>query len=95
MRLEATAGRVIVKRDDEETITKGGIMLPDTAKEKPRRGKVLALGKGPLLDNGGYGPVELAEGMVVFFSHYAGNEVTVDGEVFLVLDQKEVIAVAK
>ena len=72
--------RVVVKRIEEEPKTKGGIVLPDTAKEKPQKGKVIAVGTGRVLENGQRVPLEVKEGDIVVFAKYGGTEVTIDGQ---------------
>jgi chaperonin GroES len=85
--------KIVVKRLEAEDRTPGGIMLPDTAKEKPRQGKVLSLGEGKLLDNGKRAPFQVKEGDRVLFSSYAGNEVTVDGDELLIMTEEDILAV--
>jgi chaperonin GroES len=85
--------KIVVKRLEAEDRTAGGIMLPDTAKEKPRQGKVLSLGEGKLLDNGKRAPFQVKEGDRVLFSSYAGNEVTVDGDELLIMTEEDILAV--
>ncbi len=92
MKLVPCAGRVIVKRLKADEKTPGGIILPDAAKEKPVRGKIVAIGKGRMLDDGTYAKVELEEGTEAVFSRYDGNEIELDGEKFLILDQSSVLA---
>jgi chaperonin GroES len=85
--------KIVVKRLEAEDRTAGGIMLPDTAKEKPRQGKVLSLGEGKLLDNGKRASFQVKEGDKVLFSSYAGNEVTVDGDELLIMTEDDILAV--
>ncbi len=85
--------RVLIKRVEAEEKTKGGIVLPDTAKEKPREGIVKAVGKGRLLDNGERAPLTVKKGDRVLFSSYAGTEIKVDGEEYLVMSEDEILAV--
>ncbi|MCI0377180.1 MAG: co-chaperone GroES [Gemmataceae bacterium] len=85
--------KVVVKRLEAEEKTAGGIVLPDTAKEKPRQGKILSVGDGRLLDNGKRGNFQVKEGDRVLFSSYAGNEVTVDGEEYLIMSEDDILAV--
>ena len=73
--------------------TAGGILLPDMAKEKPRQGKVLSLGDGKLLENGKRAAFQVKEGDRVLFSSYAGNEVTVDGDEYLIMSEDDILAV--
>lgn len=92
MKLKPLEDRLIVKAIDEEETTASGIVLPDTAKEKPQRGKVLAVGDGKFGDDNERIPLDLAEGDEVLYSKYGGTEVKVDGEDLLVLRQSDVLA---
>ncbi len=85
--------RVLIQRVEAETTTKGGIVLPDTAKEKPREGIVKALGKGRLLENGERADFTVKKGDRVLFSSYAGTEIKVEGQEFLVMSEDEILAV--
>jgi chaperonin GroES len=85
--------KIVVKRVEAEEKTAGGIVLPDTAKEKPRQGKVLSLGEGKLLDSGKRAAFQVKEGDRVLFSSYAGNEVTVDGDEYLIMTEDDILAV--
>ncbi len=85
--------KIVVKRVEAETKTKGGIVLPDTAKEKPKEGVVVSLGNGKLLENGSRAQFQVKEKDRVIFSSYAGTEVKVDGEEYLVLSEDDVLAV--
>ena len=85
--------RVILRRVEAEERTKGGIVLPDTAKEKPREGVVISVGKGRLLDNGERVPFSVKPKDRVLFSSYAGTEVKIDGEEYLILGEDEILAV--
>src|SRR5436190_13074674 len=87
--------KIVVKRLEAEDRTPGGIVLPDTAKEKPRQGKVLSLGEGKLLDSGKRAPFQVKEGDRVLFTSYAGNEVTVDGEELLIMTEDDILAVVE
>jgi chaperonin GroES len=93
MKLRPLHDRVIVKRLEEEERTQGGIIIPDTAKEKPQQGKVLAVGKGKLLDKGEVVPLMVKEGDRVLFSKYAGTEVKVEGEELLIMREDDILAV--
>jgi chaperonin GroES len=93
MKLRPLADRIVVKRIEEEEVKKGGIIIPDTAKEKPQKGKVIAVGPGRLDDQGKRMPMEVKEGDIVLFSKYAGTEVKVDDEELLVMREDEVLAV--
>ena len=85
--------KLVVKRLEAEDKTSGGIVLPDTAKEKPRQGKVLSVGDGKLLENGKRAAFQVKEGDRVLFSSYAGNEVTIDGEELLIMSEDDILAV--
>ena len=85
--------RVLVKQSKAEETTAGGIVLPDTAKEKPQRGKVMAVGPGKLLDSGQRGQMGLSKGQEVFYGKYAGTEVNIDGEEYVLLKESDVLAV--
>jgi len=85
--------RVVVKALPQEEKTKSGIVLPDTAKEKPQQGEVVAVGPGRLLENGQRAAIDLKAGDKVFFSKYAGNEVKIDEEEFLILREMDILAV--
>jgi chaperonin GroES len=87
--------KIVVKRVEAETKTKGGIVLPDTAKEKPKEGVVVSLGNGKLLENGTRAQFQVKEKDRVIFSSYAGTEVKVDGEEYLVLSEDDVLAVVE
>ena len=85
--------KLVVKRLEAEDKTAGGILLPDTAKEKPRQGKVLSVGDGKLLDNGKRATFQVKEGDRVLFTSYAGNEVNIDGEELLIMSEDDILAV--
>jgi len=85
--------RVVVKPLPMEEVTKGGIVLPDTAKEKPQKGEVTAVGPGRLLDNGQRVPIDLKVGDKVLYSKYAGNEIKLDGEEYLILREGDILGV--
>src|ERR1700682_4391984 len=85
--------KIVVKRLEAEEKTAGGIVLPDSAKEKPRQGKVLSLGDGKLLDTGKRASFQVKEGDKVLFTSYAGNEVTVDNEEYLIMSEDDILAV--
>ena len=84
--------RVVVKPLDAEEVTAGGIVLPDAAKEKPQRGKVVAVGVGKLLDSGNRGELSVAVGDEVIFGKYGGSEVEVDGEEYKILRESDILA---
>ena len=91
MKLKPLGDRLIVQALDEEEITASGIVLPDTAKEKPQKGKVLAVGDGKVED-GNRIPIDVSEGDEVLYSKYGGTEIKIDGEVLLVLRESDVLA---
>ena len=93
MRLVPLGVKVVVKRLDAEDVTTGGIVLPDTAREKPRQGRVLSVGDGRLLADGSRAAHQVAEGDRVLFTDYAGTEVVVDGKELLIMDEHEILAV--
>ncbi|MBQ7151868.1 MAG: co-chaperone GroES [Synergistaceae bacterium] len=94
MNLKPLGDRILVKvLNDELKKSKGGIVLPDTAKEKPTEGKVLAVGTGKILDNGQKQPVEVKVGDRIIFSKYAGTEVKVDGEELVIFSERDVLAI--
>jgi chaperonin GroES len=92
MKLKPLGDRLIVRAIEEEETTASGIVLPDTAKEKPQKGKVLAVGDGRLDDNGQRVPLDVTEGDEVLYSKYGGTEIKVDGEELLVLRESDVLA---
>ncbi len=92
MKLKPLGDRLIVKALEEEQTTASGIVLPDTAKEKPQKGKVLAVGKGKYDDDGDRIPLDVSEGDVVLYSKYGGTEIKIDGEDLLVLRESDVLA---
>jgi len=85
--------KIVVERLEADSKTAGGIILPDTAKEKPKQGKILALGEGKLLDDGKRATFQVKVGDRVLFSSYSGNEVTVDGSEYLIMTEDDVLAV--
>jgi chaperonin GroES len=93
MKLRPLHDRVIVKRIEEEEKTAGGIIIPDSAKEKPQQGQVIAVGKGKLLDKGEIVPLTVKEGDRVLFAKYAGNDVKVDGEELLIMREDDILAI--
>jgi len=93
LKLKPLGDRILIKRVEAEEKTKGGIVLPDTAKEKPREGVVLALGEGRALENGTRAPFTVKVNDRVLFSSYAGTEVKWDGEEFLILNEDDIIGV--
>ena len=93
--LKPIADKVIVKAKAEEEKTSGGIILPDTAKEKPQEGTVIAVGPGRTLDNGQKKPMSVKEGDTVIYSKYGGTTVTLGGEEYLILDEDSIYAIVE
>lgn len=85
--------RVLVKRIEAEEKTAGGIVLPDTAKEKPKEGEIVAVGEGKMLDSGKRADVQVKKGDRVLFSSYAGTEVKIDGEEYLIMREDDILAI--
>ncbi len=84
--------RVVIERMEAEEKTPGGIVLPDTAKEKPQKGKVVAVGEGRLLESGKRSPLSVKKGDCVLFGKYAGTEVTIDGKEYLIVKESDLLA---
>jgi chaperonin GroES len=95
MKVRPLHDRVIVKRVEEEATTKGGIIIPDTAKEKPVEGKVVAVGDGKVGDDGKKIAMEVKAGDKVLFGKYAGTEIQIDGEEHLIMREDDIIAIVK
>ncbi len=93
MRIKPLDDRILVEQGEAEEKTAGGIVLPDTAKEKPQRGKVLAVGPGKLLDSGARGQMSVKVGDEVFYGKYAGSDVEVDGNKYVILKENDVLAI--
>ncbi len=93
MKIRPLHDRILVQRLEEEEKTKGGIIIPDTAKEKPIEGKVVAVGNGKILENGEVKPLDVKEGDKVLFGKYAGTEVKIDGEEYLIMREDDVLGV--
>ena len=93
MRIEPLGDKVVIKRMEAEETTSGGIVLPDSAQEKPQQGKVLSVGNGMLLKDGSRSKPQLGEGDRVLFSSYAGTEIEVDGATLLIMSESDVLAV--
>ena len=93
MKFRPLHDRVVVKRIDAEEKTRGGIIIPDTAKEKPQKGKVIAVGTGRVLENGQRVPLEVKEGDIVVFAKYGGTEIEIDGEEYVILSERDLLAV--
>ena len=93
MKLRPLHDRVVVKRLEEEEKTLGGIIIPDTAKEKPQQGKVIAAGKGRILEDGKVVPLIVKEGDRVLFAKYAGTEIKLHGEEHLIMREDDILAI--
>lgn len=94
-KIKPLGDRVLIKALEREEKTKSGIVLPDTAKEKPQEGKVIAVGSGKTLENGTKVPVEVQVGQKVIFSKYAGTEVKIDGEEMMILNERDILAIVE
>jgi len=95
MRIRPLYDRLVVKRIAEETTTKGGIIIPDTAQEKPASGQVIAVGSGKVTKDGKVRPMDMKAGDKVLFGKYAGTEVKIEGEEHLILREDDVLAVVE
>lgn len=84
---------ILVKPDEEKEVKKGGIIIPDTAKEKPQEGKIIAVGKGKRLDNGTIVPLEVKVGDKVLFGKYSGTEIKIDGEDYMIMREDDVLGI--
>lgn len=93
MKIRPLHDRILVKRIEEETTTKGGIIIPDTAKEKPQEGRVVAVGTGKPLEDGSVRPLDVKTGDKVLFGKYSGNEVTLDGDELVIIREEDVLAI--
>jgi chaperonin GroES len=93
MKLRPLQDRILVQRVEEETTTKGGIIIPDTAKEKPAEGKVVAVGNGKLGDDGKRVALEVKKGDRILFGKYSGTEVKISGEEYLIMREDDVLGV--
>ncbi|MEB2345847.1 MAG: co-chaperone GroES [Deltaproteobacteria bacterium] len=93
MKVQPLHDRILVKRIDEEQKTKGGIIIPDTAKEKPQEGKVVAVGKGKVLDDGKLQELAVKKGDKILFSKYAGTEIKLEGDEHIIIREDDVLAI--
>lgn len=93
MKIRPLADRVLVERLEAETKTAGGIVLPDSAKEKPQKGKIISIGKGKVLDDGTLKKIQVKKGDKVLFTSYAGTEVKVSGKEYLIMDESSILAI--
>lgn len=95
MKVRPLRDRIILRRLEEEEKTSGGIIIPDTAKEKPIEGRVVAVGDGKVLEDGAKVPLQVKEGDRVLFGKYAGTEIKIDGEEHLILREDDILAVVE
>lgn len=95
MAIKPLGDRVLVKPLEPKEVKKGGIIIPDTAKEKPQEGKVIEVGKGKMLEDGKLVPVEVKKGDKILYSKYGGTEIKLDGEEYLILKEEDILAVIK
>ena len=93
MKVRPLHDRLLVRRIEEKETAKGGIIIPDTAKEKPQKGEVLAVGNGKILDNGTKIPLDVKVGNKILFGKYTGTDIKIDGEEVLILREDEVLAI--
>ena len=93
MKIEPLGANIVVKRLPAEEVTAGGIVLPDAAQEKPRQGRVLSIGDGRMLADGARAKHQVSEGDRVLFSSYAGTEVAINGEEFLIMSEDDILAI--
>jgi len=93
VKIRPIGDKVVVKRIEANDVTAGGIVLPESAKEKPKRGKIEAIGEGRLLSSGERSKMQVGKGEEVLFTSYAGTEVKIDGEEFLIMDESDILAI--
>jgi chaperonin GroES len=94
-KLRPLGDRLVIKPTPREEMTKSGIVLPDTAKEKPQEGEVLAVGPGKVLDDGSRGAMDVAVGQRVLYAKYAGTEFKVEGDELLIISEKDILAIVE
>ncbi|MGQ0793470.1 MAG: co-chaperone GroES [Deltaproteobacteria bacterium] len=95
MKVRPLNDKVLVKRLDTDEKTKGGIIIPETAKEKPQEGRVIAVGRGRILEDGGIKPLDLKAGDKVLFGKYGGTDIKVEGEDYLIVREEDILAVVE
>ena len=93
MKIRPLGDKVLVQRLEAEAVTAGGIVLPESAKEKPQRGTIISVGDGKLLDDGSRGKLSVKKGDEVLFTSYAGTEIKLDGEEYLIMDESGIMAI--
>jgi chaperonin GroES len=95
MKIRPLADRVLVQRLDAESVTSGGIVLPESAKEKPQRGKIVSVGEGKALKDGTVRKVQVKKGEEVLFSSYSGTEIKIGGKEYMIMDESEIMAIVE
>ncbi len=95
MKIRPLADRVLVQRLDAESVTSGGIVLPESAKEKPQRGEIVSVGEGKALKDGTVRKVQVKKGDEVLFSSYSGTEIKIDGKEYTIMDESEIMAIVE
>ena len=93
VKIEPLADRIVIKPVQEEQVMSSGIVIPDTAKEKPQEGKVVAVGKGKVKEDGGIQPMDVKAGDTILFGKYSGQEIKLDGDDYLIMREDEVLGV--
>ena len=93
MKIKPLADKVLIERLEAEAKTAGGIVLPDSAKEKPQRGKIVSVGEGKILEDGSVRKLEVKKGDLVLFTSYAGTELKIDGKEYLIMTESDIMAV--
>ena len=93
MKIRPLHDRILVKREEEKERKKGGIIIPDSAKEKPQQGKVYAVGAGKVKEDGSRQPLDVKDGDTILFGKYSGQEIKIDGEEYLIMREDEILAV--
>ena len=95
MKIRPLGDKVIVQRLEAQAVTAGGIVLPDSAKEKPQRGKITSVGDGKQLDDGSRAKMTVKKGQQVLFTSYAGTEIKIDGKEYMIMDESDILAVVE
>jgi len=95
MKIRPLGDKVLVQRIQAQNTTSGGIVIPDTAKEKPQRGKIISVGSGKVLDDGSTKEMQVKKGDTVIFTSYAGTEVKIDGDEYLIMSESDIMAVVE
>jgi len=95
MKIRPLADKVLIQRLDAESVTSGGIVLPESAKEKPQRGKIVSVGQGKALEDGTVRKVQVKKGDEVLFSSYSGTEIKIGGKEYMIMDESEIMAIVE